>query len=122
MARSRRRRVATVFTGLPALLLLSFAEQAAARGAALLLLVSAGVALAAAMVVGRGTGRALRISLAASALVMVAAGSALAVLASTGTVSPKGGLLFGGLAVGGAAVTALVALLRWRGEARSTPG
>ena len=106
--------VTAVLTGLPALLLLSFAEDAAARGAAVLLLVSAGVAVATAMVVGRGTRRALRISLAASAVVTVAAGSALAVLASTGTASPQGGLLFGGLAVGGAAGTALVAFLRWR--------
>lgn len=110
--------VTSVLTGLPALLLVSFAEEVAARGAALLLLGSAGVALATAMVVGRGTRRALRISLSASALVTVAAGSALAVLASTGNVGPKGGLLFGGFAVGGAAVTATVAVSRLRGEAR----
>jgi len=67
------------------------------------------------------TRRALRISIAASALVMVAAGSALAVLASTGNVGPKGGLLFGGFAVGGATVTATVAVLRLHREARSTP-
>ncbi len=99
--------VTAVLTGLPALLLRSFAEDATARRAALLLLLSAGVALATAFFVGRGTRRTLPVSLAASALVMVAAGSALAVLASNGSVGP--------------AATAIIAGSRLHRDARSTP-
>lgn len=113
--------VTAVLTGLPALLLRSLAEDATARRAAFLLLLSAGVALATASFVGRGTRRTLQVSLAASALVMVAAGSALAVLASIGSVGPTGDLLFGGVAIVGAAVTAIVAGSRLHRDARSTP-
>ena len=113
--------VTAVLTGLPALFLRSFAEDATARLAALLLLLSAGVALATGFFVGRGTRRTLQVSLAASALVMVAAGSALAALASKLNLDPRETLMFGGVAIVGAVVTAIVAGSRLHRGARSTP-
>lgn len=110
-----------VLTGLPALLLRSFAEDATARTSALLLLATAGVALAAASFVRRGTRRALQGSLAASVLVMAAAGSALAVLAANAHVGPTGALLFGGVAIGGSAVTASIAGTRLRQDGQRKP-
>jgi hypothetical protein len=124
---ARRARVLTslwlvtgVLTALPALLLMAFAEDAPARGAAFLLLGSAATAIGTGLVVGRGTRKALRISLAASALVVLAAGSALAVLASTGTLAARDGLILGGLAIVGAALSATVAMLRLRSGAGSS--
>jgi hypothetical protein len=124
---ARRARVLTslwlvtgVLTALPALLLMAFAEDAPARGAALLLLGSAAMAIATGLVVGRGTRKALRRSLAASALVVLAAGSALAVLAATGTLAARDGLILGGLAIVGAALSATVAMLRLRSGAGSS--
>lgn len=101
-----------VLTGLPGLLLRSFAEDAAARRAALLLLLCAGLALATALFVHTGTRRVLLVSLGASALILVTAGGALVVLASDGSVSPTGAALFGGATVVGAGVAALLA--GWR--------
>jgi hypothetical protein len=99
---------------LPALLLWSFAEDAAARGAAIVLLLCAGIALATG--VAAWTARSgLQISLASSAFVLVAAAAALAVLDSDGSVGFNGAVLFGGSAVGGALVTGVVAAWQlWR--------
>ena len=105
-----------VLSGRPALLLRSFAEDQSARSAATVLLLTAAVALVAGCVVSPGTHRLLLVSLAASMLVLVAGGSAFAVLASAGHVGTAGGLMLGGFAVAGGAVTALVAGLRLRGR------
>lgn len=114
--------VTALVIALPALLLRSFAEDASARVASLVLLLSAGLALATALVVGTGTRRVLWVSLGASALVAVAGGSALAVLASSGSMSPAGALLLGGLALVGAALTAIVAGWRLHRDAHASPG
>lgn len=108
-----------VLTGLPALLLASFAEDASARCGALLLPLTAGVALASAIVIWTGVRRSAQVSLAASALVVVAAGSTLAVL-SQGHVGLAGGLLFGGFGVIGAALAAVVAGWRLYRDKRTT--
>jgi hypothetical protein len=103
-----------ILTGLPALLLLSFADELAALSAALLLLLAVGVALGAAWARWTDAHRRLQASLAASVLVMVAAGSALALLSASGRVGPTGSLLFGGLAFAGGALTGIVAAVKLR--------
>jgi hypothetical protein len=103
-----------ILTGLPALLLLSFAEDLAALSAALLLLLVVVVALGAAWACRADAHRRLQASLVASVLVMVAAGSALALLRASGRVGPTGGLLFGGLAIAGGALTGVVAAVELR--------
>ena len=107
-----------ILTGLPALLLLSFADELAALSAALLLLLAVVVALWAASARWADVHRRLQASLAASVLVMVAAGSALALLRASGRVSPTGSLLFGGLAVAGGALTGIVAAVMLRRDSR----
>jgi hypothetical protein len=107
-----------ILTGLPALLLVSFADELTALTAALLLVLAVVVSLGAAW--GRWTDahRRLQASLAASVLVLLAAGSALALLSASGRVGPAGSLLFGGLAIAGAGLTGIVAGVGLRRDSR----
>ncbi len=103
-----------VLTGLPGLLLLSFAEDIAARVAAFLLIGTAIVEVVTAGVVRSGSLRVLRVSLAASGLVLMLGVSAQIILSVTGHLSPGGLLLCGGFSVLGAVVTASVVVPRLR--------
>lgn len=107
-----------ILTVLPALLLLSFAEDLQAVSAAVLLLLAAVVAFGAAWIRWTAAHGRLQASLVSSVLVMVAAGSALAVLGASGSVGPTGGLLFGGVAIAGGALTGIVAAVELRRDSR----
>jgi hypothetical protein len=104
------------------LFLARFADDAAARIGATVLLSCSGLASGLAAFVGsRGTS-ALKVSLAGSAVIAGGAITALTILSASGNLGTKGGLLFGAVPVTGAILTAVAGALQLRSARPASAG
>lgn len=104
--------VTAALAAFPGWLLTAFAEDTSARVGAFVLLGCSAIAFGAGRHVVRHGTRALRTSLLASAAVAAGAISVLTTLSITGSIGANGILLFGGIPLAGATLTAVAAAVR----------